>query len=256
MKEIVEVVAQYDISKVPKQRDKVRFSDDSGAIGGWIYSEKRGRPYILEQARAGNEYAIFICKAAFRKLTDEEKLKEIVEVVAQYDISKVPKSHDKTRFSDDSAIVSDWIQGIGKDYILAQARAGNEYAIFICTAKQWEEFRTKLTDEERLKEIVEVVAQHDMSKVPKQKDKTRFSDDSGAIGSWIYNKAQGRPYILEQARAGNEYAMFIVQAKGWLELLQAQEELNSVSEFNQAASSIEEKKPKKDKRKKENGRKI
>ena len=261
MKEIVEVVAQHDMSKVPKNNFKVRFSDDSGFIGAWIYSEKRGRPYILEQARAGNEYAIFICKASkFEEfnldLTDEEKLKEIVEVVAQHDISKVPKTVDKIKFSDDSCVIGTWIYTSKKAYILEQARAGNEYAIFICKAAQFEEFRTTLTNEERLKEIVEVVAQHDMSKVPKGKNKRKFSDGRTIISTWIQGKDQGRPYIIDQAKAGNPYAMFIVQAKGWLDLLQAHEELDSVSEFNQAASIIEEKKPKKDKGKKEDGRKI
>ena len=95
-----------------------------------------------------------------------------------------------------------------------------------------------------------------MSKVPKSNDKiTKFSDGC-IISQWIYNEKRGRLYIIEQAKAGNPYAMFIVQAKRWEKLLQAQEELNSVSEFNKAASSIEEKKPRKDKGKKENGRKI
>ena len=67
--------------------------------------------------------------------------------------------------------------------------------------------------EDKLKEVYEI-SQGEKTKVPYQSSNLRFSDNSSAIGIWINNQ---RSKIIELSYT-NEYAKFIAEAKGWLDL--------------------------------------
>ena len=198
-------IAEGKIENVPKERSSVKFSDNSAKIGGWISDNKEK---IKELAQKGNEYAILIAKARGWISILEDRLKEIYEK-AEGKAENVPNSSSNMRFSDNSANIGDWI-GSRASEIKGLAQKGNEYAILIAEARGW----MNLGLEEKLQEIYEK-AEGKAENVPVKGSATRFSDDSGFIGDWISRNADE---IKVLAKQGNEHAIFVAQAKGWMNL--------------------------------------
>ncbi len=157
---------------------------------------------------------------ANRKLSFKEKMAEFLEYIKKYTISEILA--EEIKFTDNFLVGKWWKKYKNK---INDIKDTNELA------KEIMQIINELTDEEKIAEIFKIYEA--TGELPNMDDPEKFSDNSDAIGYWLY---KNKKKIIKYA-ATNYKARVIAQANGWLKLTD-EEKINEIYEIYEETGNL------------------